>query len=332
VELQFNDGLRVEEVDGEAIVLDRNGAVAHRVTGAGLEALRLARAGIDDDEIPEHLTRPMDELVEAGIVRVDRARWTRRKLLVAGGTAWTVTTIALASPAAAATGCAQGPSDALPWERSTAGSYTFRPGPGVTSVRIHAWGGGGSGGRRMNANMESAGGGGGAYASSVVTVTPCQAYTVVVGAGGLEPAQGSDGLGNSGTASTFAATTVVAAGGTAGNSVTGGAGGTVAASTGTIRAAGGAGSNTGGMNVGGGGGGAGGATAGVAATGGTGTTAAAGTGGGTAPTKGGDGGTPDNTASGRAGKSPGGGAAGADTTYPVTGANGADGLVRIETP
>jgi hypothetical protein len=103
VELRIRNGLRVEEVDGEAIVLDCDGAIAHRVSGEGVVALRLASDGITDDDIPADLEPAFDELVNAGIVQVeDHTRWTRRKLLVAGGTAWaaaTVTTFALASPA-----------------------------------------------------------------------------------------------------------------------------------------------------------------------------------------------------------------------------------------
>ncbi len=329
--LRLQNGVRIENVDGETIVLDSAGSLVHRVTGEAVEALRLAEQGINDSELPAHLSLAMASLVDAGVV--GPAGWSRRKLLAAGVVgvaAATVTSFALASPAAAAS-CPGGGADVS--GKTFAATGTFKPGPGITSVTIHAWGGGGSGGKRKDTAMDSAGGGGGAYASSMVTVVACTSYaiTVTLGLGGAEPSLGSDGAGNNGTATTGVfgtapTVTVTAAGGTAGNNMTGGAGGTTAASTGTVKTAGGAGflSNPG---AGGGGGGAGGSAAGGSA----GTASAGGAGGGTSPTNGGNGGTPDDTSAGRTGKSPGGGAAGRDNTNQLN-ANGADGLVMVTVP
>ena len=46
--VRLREGLRVEEIDGEAIVLDRDGSLVHRFTGNAVEALRLLVDDIDE--------------------------------------------------------------------------------------------------------------------------------------------------------------------------------------------------------------------------------------------------------------------------------------------
>ena len=121
---------------------------------------------------------------------------------------------------------------------TTSGPFTVPP--GVTTIKVEAWGGGAAGNDGANR-----GGGGGAFAGiNEIPVTPGQIYTVTVGQGGAAS-------GGNGQASSFG-TLVVAAG------ASGGSGGTVAGSTGTIRYAGGNGGTSSG-NAGAGGGGSAGA-------------------------------------------------------------------------
>jgi hypothetical protein len=65
------------------------------------------------------------------------------------------------------------------------GTYTVPP--GVTSVKIEAWGGGGAGGSASNSNAASnargGGGAGGCYATTTITVTPGDIISYIVGAG-----------------------------------------------------------------------------------------------------------------------------------------------------
>jgi len=200
MKLTLTPDLRVEEVDGDVIVLDRAGALVHKVSGDSVEVLRLIADGIEHTDLASRLEPALSSLVEAGVV-AKPAGWSRRKLLLAGGVGLAsagVATFALASPAAAASVSCAG--DSLP--RALTGSdTTFTPGPGVTMVRINAWGGGGSAGKRADASMRTAGGGSGAYASLTLGVTPCATYTlsVTVGAGGSDPGTtNGDGFGNPG--------------------------------------------------------------------------------------------------------------------------------------
>ncbi len=74
---------------------------------------------------------------------------------------------------------------------ATPGSYSWVVPAGVTSVNVEVWGAGGGGGIGAATNGASTGGGGGGsggYSKSVISVTPGQTYTVVVGAGGTVPA------------------------------------------------------------------------------------------------------------------------------------------------
>jgi hypothetical protein len=63
-------------------------------------------------------------------------------------------------------------------------TYSFTTGDNVTQILVECWGGGGGGSQARTNNSAVVGGGGGAYARSTITVTPCTAYTVVVGGGG----------------------------------------------------------------------------------------------------------------------------------------------------
>ncbi len=54
--------------------------------------------------------------------------------------------------------------------------------PGVTSIKIKAWGAGGGG---SSYNFQNAGGGAGGYTEGLLTVTPAAVYSVMVGEGGV---------------------------------------------------------------------------------------------------------------------------------------------------
>lgn len=192
----------------------------------------------------------------------------------------------------------------------TPGYHTWTAPAGVTRVDVAAWGAGGGGG--IISASGGGGGGGGAFASSTITVTPGQTYTIFVGAGGA-----SDTSGRAGTSS-FATTTVAAQGGSGTIDATAGAAGLAASSIGTRRfdgGAGGTGNTTG--DVGGGGGGAGGFDgAGVAGT--TASSSQGGPGGAGNNGLGGAGGAGGNGAAGGHGTSShlgGGGGGGGDDTF-----------------
>ena len=130
---------------------------------------------------------------------------------------------------------------------TTAGTYSWTAPAGVTSVCVVCVGGGSSG-------AFGNGGGGGALAyGNNISVTPGQSYTVVAGAGNVNP----------GGQSYFGSAALLYANGGNGNS--GGAGG------GTARNGGGNGGNSGGQSCGPGGGGGGGGYAGNGGNGGDGT-------------------------------------------------------------
>ncbi|MCC5886871.1 MAG: DUF2341 domain-containing protein [Gammaproteobacteria bacterium] len=94
----------------------------------------------------------------------------------------------------------------------TAGSGTFTPPSGVTSVRYLVVGGGGGGGGITNVNAAGAGGGGaGGYrAGNSLAVTPGDTLNVVVGAGGVP---GVGGVSNGGSGGNSQLGTLIAAGG-----------------------------------------------------------------------------------------------------------------------
>jgi SprB repeat len=189
---------------------------------------------------------------------------------------------------------------------SANGSFTIPP--GVTSVKVEAWGTGGSGGGAtgtLTAARGGGGGGGGAYTTATLTVSAGQVYTATIGALGAT----GTGAGGAGGASIFtgAAGTVTANGG-AGGAPTNGAGG--AGGTGGTLAGGAGGTGTAGNGAGGGGG------AGNTGAGGAGAATTAGVGGAgtpsSAPYIGGSGAATKTTTggSGNAGTVPGGGGGG----------------------
>lgn len=163
-------------------------------------------------------------------------------------------------------------------------TYSFTTGDNVTQILVECWGGGGGGSQARTNGSAVVGGGGGAYARSTITVTPCTAYTVVVGGGGegwqLTGTGNNDQPQRPGRPSSFAfgATVLVeAAGGQSARTQvpsTSFPGGAAAAciiqAGGQAYSGGNGGVATATVNSGGGGGGAGSTGAGGNATGGTG--------------------------------------------------------------
>jgi hypothetical protein len=80
----------------------------------------------------------------------------------------------------------------------TGADQTFTVPPGVTKIFVKAWGAGGSGGTKGGWAYGSYGGGGG-FSRGVVTVTPGEALTIIVGRGG-EVHQDRVGYGGGGSA------------------------------------------------------------------------------------------------------------------------------------
>ena len=79
-------------------------------------------------------------------------------------------------------------------------SGTFQVPAGVSELRVDANGTGGGGGG-SNSNLNGGGGGGGAYTSGVITVSPGEILTIVIGAGGAGGLAGNPaGAGSSGVA------------------------------------------------------------------------------------------------------------------------------------
>lgn len=108
---------------------------------------------------------------------------------------------------------------------------------GVTSVKVECWGGGGKGSNISNTIDIGGGGGGGAYASSTLCVTPGDAYTINIGAGG------TGATANGGT-TYFGNVSLVMAKGGAGlteNIFTGASGGLASESVGQVKYSGGSG-------------------------------------------------------------------------------------------
>ncbi|KAA5534508.1 T9SS type A sorting domain-containing protein [Taibaiella lutea] len=202
---------------------------------------------------------------------------------------------------------------------------TFTVPPNITSITVECWGGGGGGGGTNSNNTAAGGGGGGSYASSVLSVTPGQTYTVTIGAAGASGAATSGAGGAGGTTWFGTATTIAAPGGTGGTGGAlgaGGAGGT--GGIGTIIFNGGSGA-AGVSNASGGGGG----SAGSTMNGGD----ASGNTGGAAGTVGGAAGANGKTAQGNgtAGTAPGSGGSGGyrSTSGNRTGGAGAKGRVKV---
>lgn len=179
-------------------------------------------------------------------------------------------------------------------------SSTFTVPAGVNQLFVRVWGGGGGGGGSGTVAQTAGGGGGGGYAEGVISVSPGQTISAVVGAGG---AGGVGGAGGAGGASSFG--TLTANGGSGGqpNPIgSGGAGGTASGP---------------GLNVTGSGGGSGqdtfaghGGSGGGGAFGGNGSSASIGT--------------------GYVAQLPGGGGAGRGGSGPGAGVAGAAGLIIVE--
>lgn len=105
MQLALRPEIRVEMIDGAAIVLDRSGNAVHHVSGDGAEALELVCRGIDEHHVPVRLAPAVAMLADAGVVMPPD--WSRRTLLKAAGASLAgaaLITAALASPAAAASG------------------------------------------------------------------------------------------------------------------------------------------------------------------------------------------------------------------------------------
>ena len=200
---------------------------------------------------------------------------------------------------------------------------------GVTSVTVECWGAGGGGGGASTANNAVAGGGGGgAYASSFITVTAGNVYTITVGAAGAGGAN-TGAAGASGANSSFNSTIVMAVGGSGGGGATtaapgaGGTGGLLTSCIGTIRYSGGNGAA--GSAVGGGGGGS---SAGTFTNGNNASTYI----GGTAPAGGGSGATSNTISTGAAGLiglSPGGAGSGGKRGIGINYGGGAGGDGKV---
>lgn len=242
MKVRLGSGLRVEELGGEAVVLDPAGASVYQVQGDALRVLRLlTAAGADGTaDVPDELRSGVDDLIDAGVVEAP-PHWKRRNVLVAGGAAWTAATVVafgLADPAAASTNCPGNVTPTVgPVTYTSSGTYTTGPtgsGMGGTySLFVRAWGGGGGGGGG-NSSSTGGGGGGGEYRGGNITVNQCTTYTVTVGAGGsygyVDTTTDPDTIvfGGSGGDSSFG-TLLVAKGGMGGQQgspSSGGAGGT----------------------------------------------------------------------------------------------------------
>ena len=168
MQVRLREGLRIEEIDGDAVVLDRNGSTVHRFTGSAVEALRLLADGVEQADVPEHLVSSIDELAASGVV-ADPAHWSRRKILIAGGAAWgaaTIATVGLSLPAAAQalSMCPGGQVSTGQTKYTSVGTNIYNTGPAELSALVRAWGGGGGGGgayRALPLPVINAGGGGG---------------------------------------------------------------------------------------------------------------------------------------------------------------------------
>jgi len=218
-----------------------------------------------------------------------------------------------------------------PYSSITTNIYSWVAPPGVTDVKIEAWGGGGGGGALTTdtATTSAAGGAGGNFVvDNSVAVTPGTSYTVNVGLGGTGGVASNGGTGGN---SWFSTTTLVQAQGGLGgqsyeNGYQGGATST-SSSVGDTVYYGGKGGN-GGTNVGSGGGGGGAGTTGVGGNGGDGTYNVAGAAG-TGTTVGGGNGAVGKNASGAGGTGStyGGGGSGGYNVGSTTNRNGGAGGV-----
>jgi hypothetical protein len=329
--LGLQSHVRVEQVDDETIVLDRAGGVLHHLTGDAAEALALVQLGVDEADVPAHLVPAIASLVDAGVVT--NSQHSRRMFLLKGGAAIAgagIVTVALASPAAAASPCIAGTTSQT---FDVGGTFTVPS--GVTKILVQAWGAGGGGGS-LN-GKGAGGGGGGAYAEVCLSTTPGTPYQYVVGAAGTASINNPGANGGNSTFSQGASLLLQANGGSGGGTVTrgvGGAGGTTTG-IGSLYAGGNGGDSlVGGTQFNNGGGGGGSAGSGGAGGAGAAASSTAAGAGGTAGA-----GTPSGAAGGNGGLSgfngispvapPGGGGGGGGKGSNVVGGAGRNGRVIV---
>jgi len=81
---------------------------------------------------------------------------------------------------------------------NTAQSTTYNVPAGVNYITIKMWGGGGSGGNGSGSSGTGGAGGGGGFAKAVISVTPGENLTVIVGSGGADRGTSSSAGGNGG--------------------------------------------------------------------------------------------------------------------------------------
>ncbi|MGK2949783.1 MAG: hypothetical protein ACSLFP_14525, partial [Acidimicrobiales bacterium] len=158
-------------------MLDDASGEVHRLSDDAAEALRIADQGVAPSAVPERLAPAMQQLIDSGLV--EPGGWTRRKMLIMGGTGLGVAAAGIHSmtlPAAAQTGSAEvcplpapdGQPTSSPAVYTTPGAFSFQVPFGVTELTVEVWGGGG-GGRPAGSNSGGAGGGGGGYARYTFT-------------------------------------------------------------------------------------------------------------------------------------------------------------------
>ena len=193
-----------------------------------------------------------------------------------------------------------GPPTTVTAEYRSSGTSTFTVPAGVNNITVQVWGAGGGGGAGSGGSGPGGNGGGGGYSKAVLSVTPSESLTILVGTGGLSAQALSDG-GNGGGYSAVrrGGTFLLQAGGGGGGAGNRGNGG---------NDHGGAGGGVNGLN----------GTAGTGGGGGRGTATAGGAGG-TAGTGGGAG------AAGIANAGGNGGGSGASCSTSVTGQTGGAG-------
>ena len=202
---------------------------------------------------------------------------------------------------------------------TTAGTTTFTPPPGVTSITVQAWGGGGCSGNNTGGRARG-GGGGGAFTQGTISVTPGVPITIIVGAGGIY-SNNTTATNDGGKSSAGAIVAYGGSRGVRGDNLTtnGGAGGTTSVNPGSVTSflsfAGGNGGNgyVAGKHGGGGGGGESASSTGAGNAGGPGASNGIGGNGGSGNAEGGDGGRgSDNNGISNSiiGTSPGGGGGG----------------------
>jgi hypothetical protein len=103
------------------------------------------------------------------------------------------------------------------------GNSSFVVPAGVSKIRASVYGGGGGAGATIVATSPGANGGSGAFGQGVITVTPGETITIVVGAGGAggQPGTSQNGKAGGATKILHGATVLLSAGGGGGGSCAG---------------------------------------------------------------------------------------------------------------